>query len=438
MRIASVLAATAIALSCGSGIGQAQSLSKAVPAEFPPSAYSGRQYVDSKGCVFIRAGVDGAVTWVPRVTRGRKQICGFQPSLSASAQAAVTAQRAPAPATATTTVATATPPKVVRRTTAPATTATTTTVRRVVATTPTYRRTPAPLPAPVKPEVPVSVATVTTTTTTAAQPRRVSVATCTGASALSQKYLSSSRHSVRCGPQSAPHVTERATASANATIYRHSTAAASAATTTTYRTGTNTYAAPTYTTGVTRVAPKRVYANQKSSTEGVFVPEGYVAVWEDDRLNHRRVHQTYAGKAQMEAIWTNTTPRRLKKRNVTEAVIKDYSGLTVPAYSFRQTAPAATTVTRTAPSTPAAPAAKADSPASHRYVQLGAFTDPANAKRVAQKLANSGLPARMGDVTRKGKSYTLVLAGPFSTQAALDNGMSRVRGMGYVQAVLRK
>ena len=70
----------------GAGPVAAQSLrNNSGPAEYPPESYQGKQYVDSKGCVYIRAGVDGATTWVPRVARNRTVVCGFQPTGIASA-----------------------------------------------------------------------------------------------------------------------------------------------------------------------------------------------------------------------------------------------------------------------------------------------------------------------------------------------------------------
>ncbi|MFK7867716.1 MAG: hypothetical protein AB8B58_00600 [Roseobacter sp.] len=55
------------------------------PKVLPPATFKGTQYVDSDGCVYIRAGVDNIVRWVPRVTRDRRQVCGFVPTLDASA-----------------------------------------------------------------------------------------------------------------------------------------------------------------------------------------------------------------------------------------------------------------------------------------------------------------------------------------------------------------
>ena len=52
-----------------------------MPAEIPPLSYIGTQFVDSKGCAFIRAGTGGTVTWVPRIERSREQICNARPTV---------------------------------------------------------------------------------------------------------------------------------------------------------------------------------------------------------------------------------------------------------------------------------------------------------------------------------------------------------------------
>ena len=54
------------------------------PAELPPASFAGEQFVDSTGCVFLRAGSYGAIKWVPRVTQQRKLVCGFEPSFASS------------------------------------------------------------------------------------------------------------------------------------------------------------------------------------------------------------------------------------------------------------------------------------------------------------------------------------------------------------------
>lgn len=90
----------AMALACLGALAQ-PALAQTGPAEQPPSGFAGRQYVDSTGCVFLRADLNGSVLWVPQVTADRRPVCGRAPTVEmiAADKAEVTvAQAAPPPA----------------------------------------------------------------------------------------------------------------------------------------------------------------------------------------------------------------------------------------------------------------------------------------------------------------------------------------------------
>lgn len=58
------------------------------PKELPPDGYKGDQFVDSAGCVFLRGDVGDRVTWVARISRDRRQMCGLAPSIAPAVAAA--------------------------------------------------------------------------------------------------------------------------------------------------------------------------------------------------------------------------------------------------------------------------------------------------------------------------------------------------------------
>ncbi|HOZ34449.1 MAG TPA: SPOR domain-containing protein [Tabrizicola sp.] len=67
---------TAFALAVALIGGAAAARDLIQPAELPPASYAGQQYVDSKGCLFMRAGQAGKELWLPRVTREGVPVCG--------------------------------------------------------------------------------------------------------------------------------------------------------------------------------------------------------------------------------------------------------------------------------------------------------------------------------------------------------------------------
>lgn len=111
-----LIAAVAAWVLLGQGAMAQQSLGPDGPAELPPESFTEAQYVDSTGCVFLRAGLNDKVMWVPRVTKDRKPLCGYAPSLVKPAPVAEQAVDEVAPQVAPKAAAaevhpTATPPK---------------------------------------------------------------------------------------------------------------------------------------------------------------------------------------------------------------------------------------------------------------------------------------------------------------------------------------
>lgn len=422
--LATAMLGAILAGSLGIGAGQAQ-IREQQPAEFPPSSYKGKQYVDSRGCVFIRAGIDGDVSWVPRVTRSRKTICGFKPSLPGQ----VATARAPVP--------TADQPVQITVNPAPAPSAVRPAPRRVAAPVVVRQTAPKPTRRVVK-KAPVVVAT-------APQGRQTS---CVGASALSQHYMrGDGRSAVRCGPQTAPIV-------GNDAIPHGAPRVAAIL---------GEQRGTPIVTENTRIVPKHV-AHNRINTRNVTVPKGYKRVWDDGRLNPYRAEQTLSGRTQMLLIWTQTVPRRLidtrTGRDVTASIPVVYPYIDVitqnrelgkvkivqrdgqivkriirnpgsrkPVYSSRSAANAAATQPKA--SAPRALAGK-------RYVQIGTFGQTANAQKSAQRIARMGYPARIGKHRKGGKTYLTVQAGPFSDAGQLQRAFSKLRSAGYADAFVRK
>ena len=288
--------------------------------------------------------------------------------------------------------------------------------------------------------------TVTTTTTSpapaSAAPR---TSACSNASAHSQQYINSgSRYQVRCGPQTQSPVTIRNRESSS--LYGTAQTGVAVASST------------------DRVVPRHVYDNRQNTTN-VIIPEGYRAAWEDDRLNPRRAERTLApanvqerttippgyrvawddgrlnrnrgmptaaGNAESAQIWTNTVPRRLKKVP-TQGRVVTLSSRNNPASAPAPTQTQDRPVTRV--STRSAPSSK-PSVSPVQYVRVETYASDSDARTTAKWFAAQGLPMRLGTVQRGGKSYRVVLAGPFDSRPLADAALSKVRSAGFGKASL--
>jgi hypothetical protein len=419
MPVSKVVSSAIFALVLGGGAAFAQAFNGAnLPAEFPPTSYKGKQYVDSKGCVFIRAGVDGNITWVPRVTRARQPICGAQPTFAKAAPKA----EAPAPK-----VAQAPAPKPVS-------------VQKPVIITAKPAPAPAPVAQPVRTAPIRTVASVTTPprkmVPTLAPKRAAPVQLATPATSGCSSLGASGRYmqgaGLRCGPQIEPPVTYGSGSGrvVSAPVVRQGTVAPG-----------------------TRVVPKHVAQLQANATAGVRIPDGYRPVWKDDRLNPRRAQQTFEGKAQMDLVWTQTVPRKLIDRRTGQDVTRFYPNVVFPytdlatqqrdqAFKYMKSAKVSTkgqvqAKPRAVVSSRGSQPAVDGNVTGKSYVQVGTFGVPSNAQRTAARLQQVGLPVRMAQYSKGGKSYQIVMAGPFASPQQVNAALSTARRAGFRDAFAR-
>ncbi|WP_417808232.1 SPOR domain-containing protein [Thioclava sp.] len=421
MRFGGILTAAVFGAMMGTSGAMAQSYS---PEEIPPASFKGRQYVDSAGCVFVRAGYGNATKWVPRINRDRTAVCGFKPSLPAAQ------------------VATAAPAQVVAPKPVIAKAAPTSKVAAPVTRsyTPTRRAAKAPMATvasnmmpetgrsnspyyPVKTLAPraVAQAAATTPATTqrgyvspysmtgdqrmpappvtvarAAAPQRyrapmqvASASVCADLDPVAQAYMQSSNgRTVRCGPQDAVFATAPR--------------------------GQIAVAQP-----VVQQIPREVSVGGLASvvTTSPEPAGGWKPAFKDGRLNPYRGPRTQAGNAQMAQRWNTKTPMGLVPAPKQRVI---YVPVARAGVSTKSVAPAATQTRQPVMS-------------GKRFVQVGSFGVPSNAAGAKERLRALGLPVATG---RSG-GLTVIYAGPFAASSALQNALAQVRRAGFTDALLR-
>ncbi|MES2667337.1 MAG: SPOR domain-containing protein [Pseudomonadota bacterium] len=398
------------------------------PAEQPPAGFKGQQYVDSRGCVFLRAGYGGQITWIPRVSRDRKQLCGYagsgrQVEVTEAAPMPVPKQPVARTAPLDTVASIRTAPKI--RSAAPA--------GSKVATA-DYLPAPVVVPAPRRQVI----------SAPAPQIRRPATPTELAAAAPVARTVELAGLPV-AGPAS-PTGLRLACPAANPVAQRFEMRGGGTKVMCT--TGGNSLVGatfPRYVSGDVNAVTQgyNVYTSTKSSKEP-GIPAGYHAAWKDDRLNVNRGRQTVQGVVDQDDIWTRTVPSELRegstvKRKRLVVVVRpstkgdDQAGrVVVSTKSVPQTRVGV--VKRGATQTKAVPKAKSKGGA---LVQVGSFGVASNADGAASRLSGLGLPVVRSRVNRGGKALQIIYAGPFASAAEAQAALNAARGAGFGDAILR-
>lgn len=438
------------------GVAYAQSSLGAGPAELPPASFRGAEYVDSRGCAFIRTGAGGVDQWVPRVSRARTPLCGLTPSLPRGAVAA-SAPSAPAggglpdtgsvfrsidlgqgqarPAAAPARVAAPAQPPVIQP--------------RAQAL-----RVPAPVVAPV-------VAPPVIVPAPARQAAGSGFQRCEVQLVGGGRVVFSSAQPLRCGPQAQHPSDGRAIIGGAA-------------------------ATPALGAVQPSIAPQAVQV----ANGGAIVPQGYRAVWTDGRLNPARGPRTALGDAQMAQVWTNTTPMRAVEDTQGRFTLSGLFGrifgglrpvrtIDAPRYVMVQSPnafaptqgsgvgfgpigggaavagvvqaaspadfvvpsarnapatamlPAAATTTNARPALERAAPAPIAAPASGRLIRVADFASRGQAEATARQLAELGMTARLGQI---GSGGFALLVGPYASEPATTRTVEALHLIGFHNA----
>lgn len=414
MRLKILSVVIVVTLSTAQGL-TAQSISG--PANMPPAGFAGQQFVDSRGCLFMRAGYGGQTTWVPRISASRKALCGQTPTFGAQPVIAMDDQPEAPAVVAAPVVAQAPAPKVavmadaaprVKNPGQPMDTVASAMV--------------SPQPVQARPDIVINGQMTDATTMAEANLYRRDPAAAGVSVVAGAEVVGRSAGAIQCYA-SAP-VLERVQLRSGGTAL---VCTPGDGTLTGWRPPMFPAGSPV---GVAISDGVQVRDPKGAARNGVVYgraglasntlpapPKGYKYAWKDDRLNPNRGLGTAQGQYAQDQIWTRKTPARL-----------------VTATARKTAASGNLSVSTMNAPTKAAAQPRA---ASRLVVQIGAFGVTSNAQSAMGRLSAIGLPVMRGNAVMRGKSVAVVYAGPFGSASEALAALTAARSAGFGDAFIR-